>query len=134
LIPLDLVGIVIVELRHSAAEVLHLAHPKSVSWEFLFGYIARTLGVPLVPYSQWLARLEASESEEQAVKHNSALRLLGFYRSIDINAGSRDASFRRLVTDLAESASPALRDTLAIGEYDIQKWLGYWKSIGVITF
>jgi hypothetical protein len=110
-----------------------LTHPKSVSWDFVFAYIARILGVPLVPYSQWFKHLESSESE-QAVKQNPALRLLEFYRSINTNAGLRDVLFRKVITDIAENASPALRDANALREDDVQKWLNYWKAVGVISF
>jgi hypothetical protein len=133
LIPLDLVGTAIVELRDSSAEVLHLAHPKYVSLEFVFRYITKVLDVPLVPYSQWFARLEASQSE-QIAKQDSALRLLEFYRSIETDERLGNASFPRLVTDIAQSAFPALRDVPVIGDGDIQKWLDYWKGIGVIAF
>jgi len=135
LIPLDIVGTVIVELRGSSAGVLHLAHPKLVSWDFVFGYMAKILGVPLVPYSQWLMKLEASESE-QAVKQNSALRLLDYYKSVNtaISTSPKEALLKVLATGVAESESPALRNALAIGEPDIQKWLDYWKTAGVVDF
>jgi len=134
LIPLDLVGTIIVELRDCASEVLHLAQPKFVSWDFIFAYIAKIMGVPLVPYLEWFARLEASESEGQdVVEQNSAVRLLEFYRP-KTGASSGNVSFRKLVTSTAESAAPALRDANALGESDVQKWLDYWKTVGVISF
>ena len=47
------------EMRAAApGSILHLVHPRATPWRTLLAPIANALGVPLVPYAQWLAALE----------------------------------------------------------------------------
>lgn len=120
-------------MRDSSSEILHLTHPKSVAWNVLFSYIASKLQVDLVPYSDWLLRLEATETRV-AVGQNPALRLLDFYKSVATKIDSTEAAgLPKLITDAARTASAALRNDslLAVGPEDAQKWLEYWKLVTV---
>lgn len=116
-------------MRNSSSEILHLSHPKPTAWNVLFKYIATTLNVDLVPYADWLARLQASETHK-AVGQNPALRLLDFYKSVPTDTDSTEAAgLPKLVTDAARKASPALADgnLQPVGPEEAQKWLNYWN-------
>lgn len=89
----------------------------------------------MVPYSQWVSRLEAAESED-ALKKSSALRLLDFYKSLDTSATLQVAGLPnlKLITYAARKGSPALDAAPGLDEKDASKWLAYWKAIGVLSF
>jgi hypothetical protein len=122
---------------------VHLAHPKPVPWTDLFSPIAAALGVPLVPYADWLARLEVdladtSRSEVEAATNNPALRLISMFRPFQqgsVTTGGREAmGVARLQTTEAVKASPALRpENLApLGAKDALAWVKFWKSAGLL--
>jgi hypothetical protein len=48
------------------------------------GYIAQKFDVPLVPWAEWLGRLEKSEPSTLE-NENAALRLLGFYKAARVD-------------------------------------------------
>lgn len=133
LIPLDVASRIIVELRESTTNILHLTHPKPVSWNVLFDQISKVLQVPLVPYSQWVSYLESAESEE-ALEANPALRLLTFYKTLNPHTNSQLTGLPQLVTDAARKASPTLEDASQLDENEAIKWLNYWKAVGVVAF
>jgi hypothetical protein len=69
-----------------------------VSWVSVVSVAARELNVPLVPYADWLRALEnslqdASKSQVDHLRANSALRLLLFYKSVraDVKSANRKA-------------------------------------------
>ena len=67
-------------------EVLHLLSPPPApsteipTWSTLLGHLRRHTGVSIVPMSQWLDRVEASE--ELRTREHAALRLVGFWREV----------------------------------------------------
>lgn len=108
-----------------------MTHPKPVAWNALFKYISATLGVELVPYSDWLSRLQASETHK-AVGQNPALRLLDFYKSVPTESKSTEAAgLPILATDAARKVSHTLGDEnlRPVGPEDAKKWLDYWNLI-----
>jgi hypothetical protein len=134
LIPLDLAASVIAEVRNSSAELLHLTHPKRVSWNVIFKDITSTLKVDLVPYRDWLSRLEASETEE--VDSHISIRLISHFKIIPIEGNGEAGGLPRLDITAARRASAILNDEnfKLVGSEDVQKWLNYWKTAGLISF
>ncbi|KAL6303205.1 male sterility protein-domain-containing protein, partial [Sparassis latifolia] len=59
-LPVDIVTSALLDMVSSkiVEPVLNLVHPRPVTWDSLFAPAAANLGVPLVPYSEWLGRLE----------------------------------------------------------------------------
>jgi hypothetical protein len=120
--------------------VVHLAHPQPVAWRTLVGAAATTLGVTLVPYPDWIAKLEGSLldttlSEVAHMRAIPALRLLPFFRAVSVACASpgRDAiGLAQLDLSNAMVVAPALRQLKPLGEQDVARWLNYWKSITVL--
>ncbi|KAH8105214.1 male sterility protein-domain-containing protein [Cristinia sonorae] len=108
-IPVDTVSQAMIEMRDSPFTVHQLEHPRPVHWNAVMHPIARTLHLPLVPYAEWLGRLERSgrslktqarskhsnehgesdeqsenlnESEEETKRKNPAWTLVAFFRGI----------------------------------------------------
>ncbi|KAH8116797.1 hypothetical protein DFH11DRAFT_1687657 [Phellopilus nigrolimitatus] len=140
--PIDTAAQAIVEMRGSPAQVLHLTHPNPVAWDTIFEPASKELGVALVPYPDWLARLEksyANLSAEEAVetsRNNPALRIVDFFRSANLAAsGTEEAmGLKRLSLDEAQRVSQTMRDTRKspLTAEDVRKWVKYWKKIGFL--
>lgn len=142
--PLQNAAAAIIDFRTAPSSTVHLAHPYPASWTSIFGPIAQALGVPLVPYSEWLDRLEAdlsnpAHSEVEAATANPALRLIDMFRPYrngpaDKTEAREAMGVPKLQTAQAVKASSALsRQNLPpLGKEDALRWLQYWQRVGLI--
>ncbi|KAF8898051.1 hypothetical protein CPB84DRAFT_1748061 [Gymnopilus junonius] len=141
-IPVDLAAAAIVDMRRAENQTLHLVHPKPVKWNTVMKALATSLGVPLVPYVEWFARLESSSNDadektsgRQTEHSRAALRMTHFYR-IALSASSHQTEsmglLAKVVTDNALNASPSLRseDVQPLGEHDVKNGLLIGKRSG----
>ncbi|KAG2030868.1 hypothetical protein BDR03DRAFT_973938 [Suillus americanus] len=136
-LPVDVAAASMVEMFDSPPGVYHLTHPSPVSWTVPMQEAARTINVPLVPYTQWLASLEkqASSQTGETLQNNPALRLLDFFR---YTTRRRNLTENFLEPELscakAMQESPTLRSMASnpLGAQDVAKWFGYWRSVGFI--
>jgi hypothetical protein len=114
--------------------------------------IAGDLGLQLVPYTEWLARLEYMaqssfnfESGYSSIKPEDgipAVKLLEFYRT----ATAHPAKKRAIEQKDAESlgllplvaihkglcASQSLRSAHALSRVDVHAWISYWRGVGLV--
>lgn len=123
------------DLRSSTKEYLHISHPRSIPWDVVMGYVAQKFDVLLVPWAEWVERLEKSEPSTSE-NENAALRLLGFYKAARVD-DSRDAGgISRYDLSIAMSETTVLdpENLSDNGLDDVQKWLDFWESIGCISY
>ena len=115
---------------------LHLVNPTPLQWDDAFDYIAKKLGVPLEAYQEWLSKLKKASTTVEDVQKNPALRLLEFYGSFTQGAGSEAGGMPSCNTEVARSICPVLNgeDLRVLKAEEIQKWLDYWKSLGLLKF
>ncbi|EPQ49802.1 hypothetical protein GLOTRDRAFT_141659 [Gloeophyllum trabeum ATCC 11539] len=139
-LPADVAGASLVEMRRSSAPILHLAHPKPVPWSTVLKPLSEKMGVPLVPYSDWLAKLEATISSHAHVAvaqatGNPALRNMDFFRGAEKTSTDRELEamgFPRLVVEVAKREAPSLQKVTALGADDVDRWLSYWRAVGFL--
>jgi hypothetical protein len=130
-------------MRRSSTRIAHLAHPRPVPWSNIFEAFSTALNIPLVPYSEWLARLEKSaedlatvsaEIEAEAIRHSPALRLIDFFReaSVDFGPSTGARGMPSLSLERAKKASQTFGDLnlRQLSSEDVNHWLWYWKSVG----
>ncbi|KAJ7877965.1 acyl transferase domain-containing protein [Mycena olivaceomarginata] len=82
-IPINDAAAAIVDMHTCINETLHLVHPRSTTWNAVIEPLASNLGVPLVPYAEWFARLKnAAETapRQHRTQNMAALKLLDFFR------------------------------------------------------
>ncbi|KAI0265422.1 acetyl-CoA synthetase-like protein [Gloeopeniophorella convolvens] len=124
-----------------ASHTLHVAHPRGVPFDALVGPIARTLGVPLAPYSAWLAALARAAEEqthsaaalERAQTATPALRLLEFFRGARTGPEWEPLGVARLGTARAERVSAVLaREARSLGEENVRRWVAAWRASGFL--
>lgn len=137
---------VIAELRNAQPFVIHLAHPYPVNWTFLFTSFSSILRLPLVPYSQWLEKLELSAADHYATEQeraslNPALRLLNFFRAALIsnsategegNLGIEALGLRKMDLKNSVEGSDILKGARKLSESDVRLWVTYWRNIGYL--
>ena len=99
------------------------------------GYIAQKLNAPLVPWAEWLGRLEKSKASTSR-NENAALRLLGFYKAARADDYRDAGGISRYDLSIAMSETAVLdpEKLSDIGSDDVQKWLNFWKSTGCISY
>jgi hypothetical protein len=137
----------LVEMRNSPESMLHLAHPNPVPWNAIFGRIASILNVDLVPYSDWLSRLDSKRLEFEGeatakrgsggnAKRPNAFNLLDiFYRPAVIHSDPETEAFLpRISTEASKRVVPSFGSMRQLNDDDVDRWLTYWKSIGLIEF
>ena len=118
----------------SPALYLHLVNPTSSQWDDVFGYIAKRLDVPLVPYPEWFSKLKEASTTVKSAQEHSALRLLEFYETLNQGDGLEAGGLPSCSTEVARGVcsvlnGEGLRDIKA---EEIQRWLVYWNSLGLL--
>ncbi len=150
---MDVAAQVLMEMLDSDALVLHLVHSHPVQWSSLFEPAARMLGLHLVSYTAWLAKLEGSVSDlsskdaAENAEENPALTLIDFFRNSapasegntmsygspggekenNNNNVSEAMGLRRLSLEKALGVSTTLKTCLPLSVEDMSKWLKCWK-------
>lgn len=130
----------LIEMRNAPEchSVLHLVHPRPVSWTSLISPIAKALDARQVSYEEWLKSLEQvvsdrSISDVEHMRRNPALRLLDFFRHVEMDAEREPPGAARLDTSVAVQVSNALKSTMkSLGEADALKWVDNWRMIGYL--
>ena len=115
----------------SNQRALHLVSPKPVPWDAVFVPMAERLSLPVVPYEEWVARLEASAADARAKGgvegHDSAHNLIHFFKSEGMGGAAVPLS-----TDKAVRSSKTLADARALGRSDAVRFVEFWAKVGHI--
>lgn len=118
-------------------DYLHLAHPNPVPISSILQSLASTLSIPLVPYSEWLAKLEvAAANLGSGSNDNPAVSLLEFFRSRGdiVDEDVKEAMFGTLLaTTRATALAPTLRSLPQLRSEDVGQWVAYWRKVGFLT-
>ncbi|KAH9911783.1 acetyl-CoA synthetase-like protein [Epithele typhae] len=128
-VPVDVAAAALLEMTRSRAPVLHLRSPRPVPWDIVFAPMAARLRVPLVPYAEWLARVEAdaAAAARDGSGHDAAHSLLAFLGSARMGGaeGALDVSE-------AVGCSKALADVAPLSGEDAERYLGFWDKVGFV--
>lgn len=120
---------------------INLVHPHPIPASPMMERLGEHLGLPLVPYSEWLNALESSATTSSSIPgvsttslSNPAISLLHFYRSARLPsaADSEAFGFTPMKTNNAVETVPWLNTLEQIGKEDIDKWVGYWRRVGLL--
>ncbi|EGN93439.1 hypothetical protein SERLA73DRAFT_172085 [Serpula lacrymans var. lacrymans S7.3] len=145
-IPLDIAASAFIDFctasKFPSKRIVHLIHPRPVRWSSLAAVLSSEFSVPLVPYTEWLSRLEQeavdaedNSSDLKVTGYIRALRLQSFFKHIATKTASSEAfgfdSFdtREAIALSSQLANPALRQ---LGREDVKNWLGYWRNKGLL--
>lgn len=141
-LPVHVAGRSLVDIINAPESgIVHLVHPSPTPWPTLAKALSSELAVPLVPYHEWLSKLEhlalaQKEDTDTSLNAVAALRLLNFYRSLGLKMdGTVENSCEafglpRLSTENAVKASSTLADSEQLGGVDAKLWVSYWRAVG----
>ncbi|KAF8151220.1 hypothetical protein K438DRAFT_1988215 [Mycena galopus ATCC 62051] len=145
-IQVDTAAQVILEIYTRAIGILHLVHPRPVTWNTILSPIARRMDVPLVTYAEWFKGLEGLEADNNLIhdgisdEQDKAATLLEFFRLGTLAPSiSRPAtesmglepvvSLKRALVVSATLSDPCLPQ---IQEDEVNKWLDHWLNVGFL--
>lgn len=101
----------------------------------MFRPLAEQLGVPLVPYTQWLEALrnsvQSTDDEIEMQRKNPALRLLSFFGHAKLSDEFEPVGIAKLSISKAVEVAPALDIPSLNGEH-VRKWVEAWISSGFL--
>lgn len=125
-------------MRDADQQTLHISHPRPTSGPLISDFLSKTLQLPVVPYAEWLARLQKSAGEGHSpsgVDANPALGLLDYFHSLEIgsNAGKEALGLPKLSVVEGQKASSALRNAADLTTRDVEQWLANWEKAGFLS-
>ncbi|KAH7912698.1 hypothetical protein BJ138DRAFT_1083028 [Hygrophoropsis aurantiaca] len=146
-IPLHVAAKALVELASApdtpSNHIVHIVHPRPVAWSVLASTLSSEFSVPLVPYHEWLSKLEACNSEDTNTDIQStllercrALRLLSFFKNIARDTSRGEAmGFQELDVTQARAFSSTMADPFLpqLGRDDVLSWIRYWRRSGLLS-
>ncbi|KAI0027954.1 male sterility protein-domain-containing protein [Vararia minispora EC-137] len=140
-IPVDAVARFLVRARSTSSGFLHLVHPRPASWAVLARTISVALGLHLVPYIEWRAKLEGATRGSKANTNRGRLPVAKILPLLPPMLSSRDLGAGEAM-DLpnldmtAASRLLALDENLLgleqVDERDVQAWVQAWKESGFL--
>ena len=127
-------------MRDADQQILHLSHPRPVSWSRVAQFLSRTLNVPLISYEDWLTRLEDSagsmgaSANKSGVESNPALRLLYYFRALEVGTNVSKEALGLPKLSILEGAqvSAAMRDVRSLNDMDVAHWINGWETAGFL--
>ncbi|KAI0050783.1 acetyl-CoA synthetase-like protein [Auriscalpium vulgare] len=128
-LPVDVAAASLLDILGSAQPVLHLVHPRPVSWQIVSNAAAQSLHVPAVPFAEWLAKLrtayETSSADPDTLARIPALKVIDFFTNLRAAPDFR--------TEKAVRASTNLKEAKRLSSEDVERWLSYWRGTGFIS-
>ncbi|KAJ6459713.1 hypothetical protein C8R47DRAFT_1028048 [Mycena vitilis] len=126
-VPIHLAAKSLVNMRNSDDRYLHLSHPQPMPMADILSPISNALGLPLVPYSQWLDSLEAAAAQESAASTNPGVRLVDFFRAYREGTAYQEAFFPVSLSNVC--AVNTLSALPRLGMEDVAAWVGYLRRV-----
>jgi thioester reductase-like protein len=112
-----------------AAQVYHLANPRTTTWSQMYpaiqAFFEQESGndIEVVEFDAWVDELASIPPTKENAERVPGLKLLDFYQGLRLSSG---LSTPALETRRTEGVSRTLRDSSAVDETVIKKWLEQW--------
>ncbi|PBK69900.1 hypothetical protein ARMSODRAFT_974971 [Armillaria solidipes] len=127
-LPVHIAAQLLVDHIDNSTPIMHLVHPKPVSWSTLARFASQELNVKLVSFSHWLEALENSALDATVLP---AMRILPHYKRCAKTTGLRNREafgLPRLSTTLTQEASIPPLD-----ENEVRNWVQYWREAKMLN-
>ncbi|KAJ7667223.1 hypothetical protein B0H17DRAFT_990381 [Mycena rosella] len=133
-VPIHVAASALIEMCDSQDRYLHITHPRPVLVNDIISLLSQALGIPRVPYSEWLASLEADAVQEFAASTNPAVRLLEFFRSYQEVSDEQEAFFPAVLGNTyGIRTASSLQSIAPLSALDVSAWLSYLRQGGYIS-
>ncbi|KAJ7164463.1 hypothetical protein C8R46DRAFT_901759 [Mycena filopes] len=130
-LPIHHAAAAVSEMRRSKERYLHLSHPHPVPFAELLTPIATDLGLPIVPYAQWLDSLKVAAARGL---DNPGVRLLDFFGAVPAVSEEGETFFPVPFANAnALENSPFLTSITPLDRQDANAWMSYLRKVGYLT-
>lgn len=126
-----------IELRNAPISVAHVVHPRPVKWNELIRFISDELKLPVVPFADWVNRLEKLHQTEETLRKTQAVHLLELYKGAirPTNWVHNEQEVMGLATFKTEATTGVVealseKNLPQICKKDAMSWIGYWRRKG----
>ncbi|KAI0698146.1 hypothetical protein BC835DRAFT_1413279 [Cytidiella melzeri] len=141
-IPVDAVADIVRDLvlsEQRVSQVVNVLHPRPVLWDHVFRLINDALDarLPIVPYAQWLEKLESANQNPtpKVLEDVPALKLMDFFRGFQASERPESAveagGFPLFETFKLQSQSDTAKSLAPVGIGHARAWVAYWKEQGL---
>ncbi|KAK7693163.1 hypothetical protein QCA50_002729 [Cerrena zonata] len=117
-------------------DLMTFVHPQPSTWSKVFNDIGAALGgIPVVPITDWMAKLEALAKIATAEDYRRApaLKILPLFRAmVEDSRRDRPGKPLQFASDKARRFSPTLRNVPPIQHEHARAWVRYWEKQGFI--
>ncbi|KAJ6465896.1 putative polyketide synthase [Mycena vitilis] len=139
-IPVKEAAAAISDMQDAMNDTIHLIHPRPTIWTSVMRPLASLIGVPLVPYAEWFARLQSTaqfvpQSGKKKDTGAAALKLLDFFHGGVERAPNMESMglIPRVAGDKGTRNSTTLKESSSsLGRADVEKWVRYWRQVGFL--
>ena len=109
--------------------VYHIENPVRQPWGALLGYLSAHLGLPIIPYKEWLSRMETHAASVTG-SPNPARNLKEFFETdfLHMSCGSVVMSTTRTT-----SVSAALRSAKPVSPGTLLLYMEQWRRAGFLV-
>ncbi|KAJ5547161.1 hypothetical protein N7494_004746 [Penicillium frequentans] len=130
-LPLDIAAATVSDLLLDPAHprmVYHIENPARQPWHELLGHLSAHLGLPTIPYKEWLSRMETTADSEKGPP-NPAKKLKELFEEdfLHMSCGSVVMS-----TTSATSVSAALRSATPVSLETLLLYIEQWRRAGFL--
>ncbi|RDH27595.1 hypothetical protein BDQ94DRAFT_175511 [Aspergillus welwitschiae] len=130
-LPIDIAAATVSELLLDTAHlrmVYHVENPVRQPWCELLGYLSAHLGLPIIPYKEWLSRMETN-GDTVTGSPNPAKNLRDFFKNdfLHMSCGSVVMS-----TTSTTSVSAALRSAGPVSPGTLLLYIEQWRRTGFL--
>ncbi|KAF4596122.1 hypothetical protein EYR38_007496 [Pleurotus pulmonarius] len=115
-LPAELAGKAIGDLLDASAPVINLVHPKPTPISDVMHIIASDLRLPLIPYDEWLLRLETSQ---HSADEQPAVKMLDFYQRHGLRDIREESCLGPTLSASLASAPPLDSHTIPAHDIDV---------------
>lgn len=130
-LPIDIAAATVSELLLDTAHlrmVYHVENPVRQPWCELLGYLSAHLRLPIIPYKEWLSRMETN-GDSVTGSPNPAKNLRDFFKNdfLHMSCGSVVMS-----TTSTASVSAALRSAGPVSPGTLLLYIEQWRRTGFL--
>ncbi|KAI1783602.1 ketoacyl-synt-domain-containing protein [Ganoderma leucocontextum] len=143
-LPVEVAAQALVEMvnTRSPYTILHLRHPRPITWSEVMEELSKILDASMVPYVEWISKLTTAQPDTGTAKFigpaltladqlpprypdNETLRV----HVMENNGLSVLMDVEASLPHSATLSNPSLRQ---LNGDDVRKWFGYWRSIDAL--
>ncbi|KAI0683985.1 polyketide synthase [Cerioporus squamosus] len=140
-LPVHVAASAIIEMVGAASShsIVHLRHPRPVTWSDIMGHFSTILGLPMIDYATWMSQVPTLRERPGAYDAKfvqAAVSLSEIFPSgastLDVSVAENDSQSVLMALGESSMRISVLRDPglKQLDVDDVRKWVEYWRRTG----